>query len=236
MQSDFEDRELCLSFSIRQRTLSKATLGKPPSMAKELTATVSTRRRQARKATLATPPSIAKESTATVSNHRREASKATLATPPSMAKESTATVPTRRREARKATLATPPSIAKKSTATVSIRRREARKATNATTHVGADDHTVAEYLTADTNKQLRQAAIDNEDNLPVDSSNQIIDTAAASNDDLHAVCGHHAERTAEYLTADASNQLEPLRILKRIKKPTSIGAAYVSSLKCKRKK
>ena len=119
-------------------------------------------------------------------------------------------------------------MAKGSTVTISIRRREARKATNAT-HVGADDHTVAEYLTADASNQLGHAAIDNADGLPVDSSNQIIDTAAARNDDLHADCGN-AERTAEYLTADASNQLKTLRTLKRIRKPTSIGAAYVSSL------
>ena len=208
MQSDLEDGELCLSFIKRQRTLSKETL-----------------------ATLA---SMAKESTATVSTRRREALKATLATPPSMAKKSTATVSTRQREASKATLATPPSMAKASKVKLSTRRWEARKATNSI-HVGADNHTVAEYLTLDASKQLRQAAIDNEDNLTVDSSNQIIDTDAASNDDLHADCGHHAENTAGCLTAYASNQLEPLRILMRIRNPTSIGTAYVASLKCKRK-
>ena len=132
MQSDLEDGELCLSFSKRQRTLSKATLATPLSMAKE------------------------------------------------------------------------------STATFSTRRREARKATNAT-HVVADNHTVAEYLTADVSNQLEQVEIDNEDNLHVDSINHIIDTAAASND-LHADCGY-AERTAEYLIANASNKLEPLRTL-----------------------
>ena len=82
-----------------------------------------------------------------------------------MAKESTRLQQFLPVVARKATLATSPSMATKSTATVSTRRREALKATNATPVV-ADDHTVAEYLPADASNQLRQVAIDYEDNLP----------------------------------------------------------------------